>query len=329
MPRIKKKKGTTRRRQNTKPEVKRGVGGYIWWLLLLVIGVFFYAYFFRTNHWLADEPYNLALQTPDQNQITFLSLDPTTDTVTLLSFPPNLVIQTAYGYGDYKVDSLLKLGQIEGLDDLLLTSSLQQTLGLPVYSLVKLDNSINSNTWQRELKTNLILKSLTSTIPLKDAIKFIRQLNVVRADKIDYIDLAATRLVYEDILRDESRVLKLDLKRLDGFVGSNLSSSAYRANQPTVAIINTTSEPGLASRATRILVNTGVDVVSQSDNLDHLEISKIIINTPQLKDTITTKLLTYFFSPQIEEGSTDSYRADIVLFLGTDYATYLNQKPVK
>ena len=329
MPRIKKKKGTTRRRQNTKPDVKRGVGGYIWWLLFLVIGIFSYAYFFRTNQWLAEEPYNLALQTPDQNQITFLSLDPTTDTITLLSFPPDLVILTAYGYGDYKVESLLKLGQIEGLDHLLLTSSLQQTLGLPVYTMVKLDSSINSSSWQRELKTNLLLKSLTSNFPLKDAIKLTRQLNAVRPDKVDYIDLATSRLVYEDLLRDESLVLRLDLKRLDGFVSSNLSSSAYRTNQPTVAVINTTPEPGLASRATRILVNTGVDVVSQSDNRDHLKISKIIINTPELKNSITTKLLSYLFSPQIEEGSTDSYRADIVLFLGTDYATYLNQKPAK
>jgi hypothetical protein len=84
----------------------------------------------------------------------------------------------------------------------------------------------------------------------------------------------------------------------------------------------------LATQASRILTNSGIDVVSIADNKDNFTKTKIISADKDFNSTLTGHALKLIFdSPLYEIGDTSQQRADMVVFLGIDYWQYFNQRP--
>lgn len=80
-------------------------------------------------------------------------IDPKLETVVRYKINPDLVLNSAYGYGEYKLDSLWKLGVKEGLGGELVSKSIATNFMIPIYKWKDGEQS-NLNLYQKiKLKT--------------------------------------------------------------------------------------------------------------------------------------------------------------------------------
>lgn len=84
-------------------------------------------------------------------------IDPKTDVAVRYKIDPSLVLNSAYGYGEYKLDSLWKLGVKEGLGGELVSRSVASNFMIPVYKWKDGEQS-NLNLYQK-IKLKTLLKS--------------------------------------------------------------------------------------------------------------------------------------------------------------------------
>lgn len=96
------------------------------------------------------------IQKTDDGGGEVLIIDPRTDIVIRYKIDPNIVLDSAYGYGEYKLSSLWTLGDKEGLGGDLVVKSIASNFLIPVY-LWDSDSKSNLNLYQK-IKLNLVSK---------------------------------------------------------------------------------------------------------------------------------------------------------------------------
>lgn len=301
-----------------------------WAIVAFFIG--FIIWVNRTGLWKSDEHYNLAYTSVDGQTTGVILIDPTNEQAIIFKLPPQGIVKVVFGYGEYKIKSIHRLGKLEKLDLILLQKSLQELFGLYIHTAIEIEEAVKGHEkdWLTDLSQRATQEAIKGKIPLKDTLKLVGTVGAIRQDKIDVVDIQNSRLVRSKTESDNSISYVFDQARLDGYLSNNLSNLSISKEALKVAIINTVGEPGLASQASRILTNSGVDVVSISDNQDNLSQTKVIISSKELSNSLTYHLIKLIFiNSDIEIGDTNQQRSDVVVFLGQDYFNYFNQKPDK
>lgn len=265
--------------------------------------------------------------------MSLVSLDPIDNSVLIFVLPKNTVVESIYGFGEYKIEALVKLGALENLGTKILSGSVGQLFGWHIYtsSVINIDSAAEkeSRDWLKQVSISLLKQGVMKPLLLADSISFFRQVGDVRGDKIRVINLKDTSVMEKVLDRGGSEVFLVDKDRLDGLIERNYSSKVYAEEGLDVAVINTTGEAGLGSKFSRLLFNSGVVVVSVDDDLRDLEKSLILTNEKALKTGLTGKLISLFLNgPEWKITDTSSYRADVVILVGKDYWQYLNKKPI-
>lgn len=306
------------------------------WMVRLSVGIFLatIAYFgFRvltSGIWDDQERLTLALGKEGES-VALISVPKNSDEkVLVFVFDQNVMVDTVYGYGEYRVGSLLKLGSLEGHGSELLVKSLQQTLGFRVYDYLSVSISEEEDfdvDFLRKLVRPMMLSLVGHPLGVRDVYSYTKVVSNLRPDQITVLPIHESRLAYAKKLPDDSSAYVLDYQRVDGYIRDAVLGLAFGEESLGVAIINTTANAGLASSLSRILLNSGVDVVSVGENQDRLDRSVLLVGNESLLKTRTVSFVEDLVEMKIKVADVSEYRAEIVILLGNDYFKELTANP--
>ena len=301
-------------------------------LLLALFALILAGFIYRamtSGTWEGKEQFNF-LVGAEGERVLLISLDPESTNVLVFDLNPNVMIETVYGYGDYKIGSLLRLGRMEKLGSDLLQESVQHTFGMKMADVLPVSTAtvqvINAAYIQRLAKPMLV-SLLGRPLGISDVWRYISATSSLRDDQVTVISLHESRLAYSEPPSDESIELRLDQQRLDGFIQAQIHGTNYINEKIGVSIINTTSHPGLASSLSRISLNSGIDVISVGESQDTLATSAVIYDKPETADSETVRLIRELLPGSTLTSKSEAIRADVVVLLGEDYNDYLTKRP--
>lgn len=302
--------------------------GFFWIALGIFIVSCWYVYKALTGGiWQDQENLNIVVGSEGKS-LAVISVSEK-DSVLVMYLDPQVMVDSVYGYGEYKVGSLLKLGSLEKLGSKLLTRTLQHQLGLKIHDYVSIEvpssNEIDV-AFLKKLIRPMAFSLIGKPLGVTDLVKYVKTISILRPDQIEVIPIHESRLSYTQSLPDESLVYKLDEERLDAFLQTHMRELVFSNTTTSVAIVNTTTYSGLASSLARILLNSGIDVVSLGENQEHLEKS-IIMTSIGGKESQIVMFLASLFPFEVKEASIDEYRAEVVILLGEDFNKLFSQRP--
>lgn len=299
----------------------------------LIIGLIalFIIRMFSSGTWKGRQRYNLLVGKPDEMH-ALVSVSADEADVLVVLFHPDFIVESVYGYGDYKIGSLLKLGKIEDLGDELVKRSVQNTLGLKVHGYI--NHSVSSsldlhpNSWLLGLVRPMALSLIGNEIGILDIFKFSDNIRTLREDQIEVLPLHESRYAITVIQSDGTKLYQLDKLRMDGYLLDRIKSQVYSEEGLGVSVINTTQHYGLASSVSRILLSSGLDVVGVGENQTDLIETQVLVKDEDVKRSETAQFVTGVIdSHKLSISDTEEYRADIVILIGEDYQKFMSQKP--
>lgn len=268
--------------------------------------------------------------------LDILHFDPTQQQVVLLRIPPLTYIDAPHGYGWWIAESIFGLGQESNKKQgtTLLEDSMSTLLGLPIDGTIFIPKGSDVDTWFNNARANKI--SFLTTIPKVQSDMTPLELNdlfsklgSVRSDNIMDLDLEQSSITQSKLLPDSSRVLGVDMVKLDLFIRNNLADSTFLQEGESVAVFNATSHPGLTKDVVRMITNLG-GTVTMINNTDKPS-AKSYIYASDSHRSITELRLTALLAPsclKVRCSTTDdrvlNSRSDIAIVLGDDYYNYWN-----
>ncbi|MBI3577241.1 hypothetical protein HY086_04350 [Candidatus Gottesmanbacteria bacterium] len=274
-------------------------------LLVLLLWQLFPASPFRTTVLLAGNPVRVA------------SWDGTRKHVTVIAFPASVAITGLTGVGEYSLESLWKLGELDKRDKGLLADSVGEALAVPipwyigptgassVREIFSLRNIFGIVTGK--FRTNL---SLQIFLPLALATQSLR------TDAFEELNVADTPAVVQKELADGTSEQFIDGDRLDVVLGTRLEEEDVRTQSLRVMIYNTTATQTLGRRMERRVSRAGALVVGIGN--DSPAVGRCIVSGPKEKlETKTTIFFTQFFGCETKVG--ESIRSDLELRVGSDF----------
>jgi len=269
----------------------------IFWLILIIGGVLVFIVDFRSSSW--DGKHTLNFVELDNNEIVFYSFHPQERVLNKIIFPQNLFISTAKGLGEYKINNIYKLGEMEKIGGgKLLTYSLQNLLGIPIDGwLVKKKfflSETNFSWWDR--------------------IRIFYFRRELKPNDINEIDLRQAGLIVQEELPDNSRILKLEVGRTQEFCLRFLTDSNILNENMRVQVVNGTKRTSLGKNAALLARGIGVQIVNIRDGDEFLNKTAIFFN----RETETLKRLAKIFKTDRLEQKED-LESDIVLIVGDDF----------
>ena len=297
----------------------------------------------RKSRWDGVGQYGILVVTDHPNQsaksLALLIVRGKENTATLLPLPDTLLIETLRGYGLYKASSLFGLADLEKLPPTFVTQTLGFQFGVIVQDLIEVKPQINQpmtpSVLQQMFAQSLLFR-LPSSLSYADRYRLWKFFGAMRKDQLGIIDTLSSSLIkpVDQHTKDEKSKDEIlyvpDFLKLDAFVGSLFADPDIRKENKAIGVVNTTGEAHLATRVARALNLMGFNVVNIAQTPNELEKTRLDLEQKELLLTKTAQTVQDFFHLGTKESTVNrqhavEYRADIVLFLGTDIATLLAQ----
>ncbi len=253
-------------------------------------------------------------------KISLLSYSPQNQQITILEIPQNSYLDVARGFGKWELRSVFDLG-----GDKLLVDTLASLLGIPIDGYLRLTDKysqVETSSLLEQLRKDPfilvnILPYLKTDLTPFELVRLKMGLAGVRFDKIKQLDLQDANVFEKDQLADGTQILSPDLVKLDSIV-SLLAEPSLQFEHKTIAIFNSTSHPGLAQKAARVVTNLGGDVIITSNGQNKFSTTSVYGE----KSKTLERLKQIFgqggtIDPKLEDQV--SSRAQINILLGEDY----------
>lgn len=275
--------------------------------------------------WNGDFNMNLIVRFPDQTSL--LSFNPKEHKATIIRLPQNAYLDTAFEFGKWQLSSIYALG--ESQKDLgggkLLSYSIGNLFGLPIDGVLYFSGQYSGKDVSEivsETKAPFaifgMLPYLKTNLTPFELIKLNLGLSRVRFDKINEVSLEdVADLLNNQKLLDGTEVVTVDTIKLDSVL-EGVVDTTIKNEHKTIAIFNSTSHPGLAQKAARLITNIGGDVIITSNGQDILKNTQVLGSESKtlhrLKQIFERGSIIEHKSEEIVES-----RAEINVFLGEDY----------
>ncbi|NMB56796.1 LytR C-terminal domain-containing protein [Candidatus Beckwithbacteria bacterium] len=286
-------------------------------LLIFLVCFFVYQTYLALNYSIWDGKRQITLAVEQNNQLAYLKITPELNEAKLWLLPTNAMLETAYGYGEYKTFNLKKLAKQEDLDfGSFLQNSMTQFLGSVTDGYL-----INLGGKDKQPKS-LLLKALLAQAKTKltawDLLRLYFFVNNLRFEQVEVLDLSQTKVFSQETLPDQSEVLKTNFDFLDKMVFRDLANPDFLKQDFTWEIYNGTNHSGLANLFKRIVANSGFDVVGVRQANELHDKTMIYLNSRIENPTVVNFFASYFALPiTVDDGQT--LHADVAVFLGEDF----------
>jgi len=308
--------------------------GFLIFIILLPAGAIFSRKVFFQRVWDGKNKINIAFI----NQKPFVfSFDPQEKKAIILSLPPKTFIETIHGYGDYPLESVYKLGKQESWGGgEFFASSLQENLRVPIdgYILISSFEEKNLTSKPRDFILacfkGLFLGRNKTNLKKGDIVSLWLNFKKVRQDKISIVDLEKIDITEKIILLDGTEGFKINFQKFKKVALEFFKDPQIRQENLEMAVLNSTSYSGLATRMADLIENIGGRVVEvgEAENLKS-QISNVkcqIRSKKEVKKSYTLGKLEKVFGCQWQEEETGDYRGDLVLIVGEGYWKMLKEK---
>lgn len=278
----------------------------------------------RNHMWDGDFNINVLIRS---KEISLLIFSPHTQKIMLIKIPKNTYLDIAHGFGKWEVRSIYDLGQSqkEYGGNQLLKLTLTDFFALPIEGFLDFSGKMSQKdpseiiTEMRKNPFSIIslLPYIKTDLTPFELIRLKMGLSNVRFDKIKEVDLAASDILQREHLADNSEVFTLDPAKLDPIL-FDLIDPQIQAEHKTIAIFNSTTHPGLAQKAARLVTNLGGNVIITSNGQNKLKNSQVVGENSKTFDRFRQ---IFGGNGKIDSISEDlvSSRAQINIFLGEDY----------
>ncbi len=279
-----------------------------------------------------------SLKDPVSPVIYLLSFNPKEQKIVVLHISNDIYTSLPKDLGQWRIGSVYQLGQENETPQgvALLKVSLSKLVGLPVDGIL-IQNDLSSkslsdiilNLRKNPLAQIKFISSLKTDLSLVETVKFLAALSSVRSNNVTELDLATSTITESKLLPDSTRVLGVNMVKLDTFIRENMPDSNISDEGKTIAIFNATNHPGLAAEAARFVTNLGGNVViTQSLQDQQVQKSAVIVQNG-VAGEVTALRLSQLFAPsciKISCTSSDpkitSSRAQVNIILGEDFFQY-------
>ncbi|MBI2404785.1 LytR C-terminal domain-containing protein [Candidatus Gottesmanbacteria bacterium] len=264
-----------------------------------------------------------------------LSWDSQNNTFTILSLRSDMTIEAVHGYGQYSLESLWKLGVLEGKAGTVLAESVEELLAVPVREYI----GARSHALLEKKDPVAMVKEIFSP---RSILAFLRgtyatnispisfwslswAISQTRPENIRTIDLSTS--VGELSLPDGSLVYVADVNRMDQKIGDRFEDEAIRKEALSVAVFNTTPVSSLGTRVARLMGHVGILVITVGNDRP-LVASCTMSGEKKALESQTAQMVRELFSGCEEKEPTERDRADLTVRIGTTYqARFLPFRP--
>lgn len=262
------------------------------------------------------------------NPVMVWSYDLQKAQVAIVVLPSDAVTEAAWGYGEYPIGALWKLGAIEKRGGHLLAMSTEHALAVPVHFFAgeKRDVLTDMNDpvgygkafFSITKTVQFFARRLHTNLALSEFLTLSWQAQTAKADKFMIVDLRPSVKTVTQTLPDGSERIVLDSTQVDELLKGVFEDERVRQEAKTVAIFNMVDVPTLGNRIARMVSSMGAFVVSVGNSEPAVDRCVVGGSKGQLESVTAKRMVEYFNCTTEETG--DTSRADLVLKVGKRYA---------
>jgi len=259
--------------------------------------------------------------------ISLLSFDPSEQKAVIYDIPENTYLEVSSGFGKWQLSSIYDFGESQkNMGGVLLKGTMESLFGLPIDGVLNFSGKysqkevaqIISEIRKSPLSITNAMPFLKTNLTPFELIKLSMGLSGVRFDKVKQVNLLDTPdLLTKNYLPDGTEVLIADTVKLDSII--SLTDAVLKSENKTIAIFNSTSHPGLAQKAARLITNIGGDVIITSNGQNEFKKTLIVGEKSKTLDRLKQIFEANDIIDLKESKDLVSSRAQINLFLGEDY----------
>lgn len=298
------------------------------WLFLSALLIFLGASFkllriFSQSVWRGEERVSLVFSCEPFTVFSFSSPGPSLTKITL---SPKTQIEVIHGYGQYKLEAIPKLEELEKRK--LLAQSLEYSLKIPIDGFIRLDDCqagerIDTKKFFRKVLIKAFIGEGETNLTKWDLSRLFWAMRSVAPSQVKDFDLEAFGVLEEVTLADGSQVFKIQPEKFWLKAKDLLIEERARKEGLSVEILNAAGQPGLAEGASKILLNMGLKVVGIDNALEKKDDCLVEGLRQNRKSYIAKRLLKIFDCQYVEKAPE---KADLSLILGEAYWRKLKVK---
>jgi hypothetical protein len=260
------------------------------------------------------------------------SLSPQEKSLSFLLIPEETLIDSLYGYGQYRLEVFDQLEKLEE-KPFLLKESLASSLAIPVegwlgsdsFTPLPSEEKKALKKWCQAQVWAALKGHFKTNLTFGDLVRFWFYTFSVPPSEVKVAFLSEGRGLQRLVLPDESVAYRLESLKTDELVRELLSEAEVRRENLTVGVANATGQPGLAREASRAIENLGGAVVKVADWPTELSSSRILVK-PEKELSFTALRLRRVFEAEAEEGDFGPFLVDVLVVVGTDFWDRLNRR---
>lgn len=246
------------------------------------------------------------------------------DQLVVVTIPASFATQAVHGLGIYPIRSLWQLGTIAGSTGLILSQSLEELFALPIpWYIGEIPGNSSTKGLGRVEKVfsfqtlvAIVSGRVKTNLPIIKFIDLTWWRMVARSNRTIEIPLGAS-VVTGEPQPDGTLLWLVSTEAVDTALGDTFEEASIRGEKLTVAVYNTTTTPGLAERAARIIDRIGGNVVRIGNEEATIEQCQIRANGDHVNGA-ASRILASIFTCDRVIGEGDSY-ADVIVKLGRGY----------
>lgn len=266
----------------------------------------------KSNVW-GNTQYRFNLAMIDQNNgATFLSFDPSEQSILSFTFPNDLAIKSRTS-GEYAISSLYKLGSYTDQGGMFARQKIQGFMRVPIPGyVVTSSDKLVAKTNFRVAMLKMIFGKNDSNLSRLDAVILLRRLGKYSWREVKEDELVRAGVIVDRIYHPE---------RLQEYVGSRLFDWNIGAENVTVAVVNASGENGLGSDIADFLTNLGLDVVMVRSVSGDNQIEETVwqVDSGEVGEDLgyVFKNLFGLSDPKMEKIP-EEYRSMVLIMIGKD-----------
>jgi hypothetical protein len=239
--------------------------------------------------------------------VSFVSFDPVEKRVFILPFPSELHIKSR-SVGEYTISSLYKIGEYDESGGEFVRRKVQGFMRVPIPGYLVTSHGLRQGLWQ-----GLWGGKERSNLSKLDVLTLL-----YRSGIYTWKEATEDELVRSGVLEEKDKGYIYRSDRLQQYVGTRLFDWGIGAEGVTMAVVNVSGIDGMGSDMADFLNNLGFDVVSVRTGNGVQEKSRVLAGDLK-KYQETTEILQHLLGLRDpEQADIESYRAEIVIEVGTD-----------
>lgn len=264
-----------------------------------------------------------------------VSYDLKNNSINAVAIPADISLETTKGYGNYRLDKLLRLDDQEKQNGRLLMSSISKLLGIPIDGYI--DDQKTLKDISADLDKDQFIKLHYGIIGLNQLFSGIKSNSVnniysiidnlkcylvnqrIKGGKIGFINLGLTSAYLKINGGDETQFNTLDLQRLDEVLKDYFNEDEISNENYNIEVLNSTSESGLAEDVARLITNIGGKIVNTDNSSEKNYTGCKLFTDEKVKKTTTYRRLKKLFSCRDGEGILNNSRADLSMIIGVNF----------